>query len=156
MPVLALRSRPVSRVIEEEAGLAPAALDAAWAESLRALAARSDVAMLLAQIPEGSGEIEIVSDGGAHDLVARARLAAPAPEGSVLSVGHFPVGPHDTRVSRWDEQRDDTSWPEGQREAVIRLLGRYASGDRVRVVLDVSSPAIGGTLRLAATRLEVP
>ncbi len=152
-PTIAYARRPIERALADEAGIDASELARAlegWRERETAR-----LAPLLVEVPEGRAILGVEPSAVGHDLVVRVTLAHAPPEGAVLSVGHVAVGPFDAPITRWDEARTEVAWPGGT-SAELRVVGRYASGDRVRVVADVSSDALGVPVRLGAARLEVP
>ncbi len=145
---------PVRAQIEDATGIDAAAHTQAWDETLAQIRARPDVAAVLARVPAATATVTVERDAsGILTIVTRAEIA-PGSEGLTLSVRHVSVGPFDTVVEDFSMPRESVRVPpDGHAE--VRLTGRYASGDRVLVRVDVEGTVLLAPMRIAATRLEL-
>ena len=152
---IAERLHPLHAQIREATGLDTSALTRAWAETLASLRARPDVAAVTSALPSVDANVTIEHDAsGIVSVVARATID-PVSAGLTLSVRHLGIGPFDQAIEDYAMPRETITVP-GDGHAEVRLTGRYASGDRVLVRVDLEGTALLAPMRLAAVRLELP
>lgn len=118
-----------------------AAFEAAWRASLAGPAAA----------PGASGWLEVVPEEGSLRTVRWGVRAAPP--GARCALLHTPLGPFDTFVEPEALAREELPCAE-LTDAGGRLVGRYATHDRVLLVVELAL-ADGARVRLAAERREL-
>jgi hypothetical protein len=146
---------PLRAQMRDALGIDAHAHEAAWRETLSSLRARPDVAAVLAALPAAEATVTIERDAnGIVSVVTRATIA-PHTSGLTLSVRHLSIGPFDRTIEDFALPRETVTIPDDG-HAEVRLTGRYASGDRVLVRVDLDGTALVDSMRLAAVRLEIP
>jgi len=138
--------------IEDTTGLDAAALATLLTGHFRALESDAASNALLTALGSPTAELEITNEG-TPTLVVRAALGAA--DGRVLTVRHLELGPFDRPVED-HEMVSETATPDEHGAAEVRIVGRYAAGSRVLVVVDVESSPLEVPIRLLARRLEIP
>lgn len=136
LDVIAFRVSPVEARLAD-AGMDVASLEAAWAARLRPLRA---------EVTRARAEIAITHDGSLRGL----RAAVAGADGDTCALLHAGLGPFDVPLEREAWSREEAPC-EALGARVV--LGRYGPGDRVFVA--VERAALGGWLRLAASRRTV-
>lgn len=148
------RMHPLHAEIAEATGLDRSALTRAWEETLHAIRARADVAALYASLPSAEATVTVERDAsGIVSIVVRATIA-PHTSGLTLSVRHLGIGAFDHVVEDYAMPRETIAVP-ADGNAEVRLAGRYASGDRVLVRVDLEGTALDAPMRLHAARLVI-
>lgn len=152
---LAERMHPLRAQITDTVGLTADAHVAAWNDVLREVRARPDVAALYGSLPHAEAAVTLERDAsGIVSVVTRATIS-PGTEGLLLSVHHIAIGPFDHVTEDVAMPRETIPVP-ADGHAEVRLTGRYTSGDRVLVRVDLEGTALDAPMRLAAVRLEIP
>lgn len=146
---------PVRAQIADATGIDATAHTQAWNETLGAIRARPDVRAVLARLPAASATVTVERDASGILSVVTRLESTPGMEGLTLSVRHTSIGPFDTVVEDSALPRESVRVP-AEGHAEVRLTGRYASGDRVLVRVDLEGTALLAPMRLAAVRLEMP
>jgi hypothetical protein len=146
---------PLRSQIAETMGLDRAALTHAWGETIASMRAEPDVARIALSLPHASATVTIERDES-HivSIVTRATIA-PSSEGLTLSVRHLAIGPFDHVTEDYAMPRE-TVTVAADGHAEVSLRGRYTSGDRVLVRVDLEGTILGAPMRLAAVRLDIP
>lgn len=138
---------------EAGAGISTEALGAAWSAELARLRMRPDAAEIVAALRDARASLTVERDvAGLPALVVRAETGAP---GRVLTVRHVVLGPFD-RVVEDVTTETESVVADALGHAEVRLEGRYATGDRVLVRVDLEGTPLGAPHRLLSRRLEVP
>ena len=148
------RLHPLRAQIAAATALDPPALTRAWSETLRALRARPDVVQIMASLPGASADVRVERDAsGIVSVVVRATVSPHASD-LTLCVRHLAVGPFDRVVEDYALPRETIAVPDDG-HAEVRLTGRYTTGDRVLVRVDLEGTALDAPMRLAAERLTL-
>ncbi len=147
---------PMASVFEATTTLAWSDFVDAWNDELGSRRATAACRAALATVPRGSGSIEVErGEGAVRDVVYRFRFAEPLPGGTLSALLHTRLTPFDSELERHELRRIEHLWPDGERQAVWRLPGRYGRGSRAFLALEVDSAVLGCPLRLAAERREI-
>lgn len=157
--------RPTPEVLHESTGLSEAELVSAWTAWLVEARTRRELAPAIGALPHGEASLAFEQDEtlSVPALVARITLDRPPATGTTVSLLHLGIGPFDEYVWPWEPQREERAWPcapsgECERTIEIRLPGRYGTGQRAWVSLDVEGTPLGVGVgaRVAHERLEAP
>jgi hypothetical protein len=145
---------PLHTQIADATGLDADSVTTAWNATLRDLRGRPDVHAVLAQVPRAEATVAVERDAsGIVSVVVRATIATGT-SGLALSVRHLGLGAFDHVVEDYAMPRESVPVPvDGHAE--VRLTGRYATGDRVLVRVDLEGTALDAPMRLAAERLTI-
>jgi hypothetical protein len=149
------RMHPLRAQIRDATSLDDAAIEAAWRAALASYRARADVAAITAALPAVEAHVAITPDASGLPVVEATAHVTGATDGLALSVRHLSIGPFD-HVSEDEDMTRESATFGRDGTATVRLVGRYASGDRVLVRVDLEGTALDAPMRLAAERLEVP
>lgn len=143
---------PLPSQMEDTTGLNDAALAPLLTEHFRSLESDAGSNALLTSLGSPEATLEVEGRGMAT-IVVHGTLGAV--DGRVLTVRHLELGPFDQPVED-HEMVSETAAPDEHGAAMVRIIGRYASGSRVLIVADLEGSPLEVPIRLLARRLEIP
>jgi hypothetical protein len=147
------RVHPTPVLFEQATGLTLSDFLARWNAELPRL--RQDPRFgALAELPNGRVHVSTSATRGAtHDVRFVVELDRPAPDGLVVSLAHYRLDAFDRGLlSKLELERQDALWPSASRRFEGRLLGRYSSGDRAFLAVEIQGASLATPLRLFAER----
>lgn len=146
---------PFGAVFEEETGLTIDELVAHLTDELTTLRGEPWAARLDTISPlDADIEVEVV-EGRLRAVVARISGSGPRDEATVATLLHHRLAPLDDLLVELELERDDSLWPSGEPEALVRLSGRYGPGERAFFAIEVDDPVLSCPIRLAAQRRTI-
>ncbi len=126
---------------------------ASWNNELERLRTREPCRARLAQLPEGTAQIEIESgEGTIRDVVYGFQFTEPLPQGTTTTLLHHRLSAFDSELERRDLLRVERFWPSETRETSWRLPGLYRRDNRAFLAVEIESEILGCPIRFDAQR----
>jgi len=147
--------RPFEDVFEASTGMSLASFANLLGENLEE-ARDAPWAAGVASMPPLSAGIEVeVIEGRLRAVAAQVSQPDPRDEATVATLLHHPLEPLDDLLVELELERDDVAWQSGERQAELRLEGRYGPGERAFFAIEVESGVLGCPIRVAAERRTI-